>query len=349
MKLELFEALKPVCPRCLHVEGKVSPLVVGSRNEMRAGHLWQGTLHCSNRDCWLEFPVIDGVPLLVPDPRNTLATMKSDVLSRDDLAPLISGLLGDALGPGAELDAARQNLSLYAYAHYADWAGAEAAQIPPILSGALGAVETGTTAVDLGTSVGRTAFELSALGCGTVLGVDLNFSMLRLAQTLLLEGSARVPLRRVGIVYDEMVITLPDHLDASNVDFWAADCHALPFEDAGFGLVAALNLIDCVASPTQLISEIARLTSVGSQAVLSTPYDWSGTATELAQWLGGHSQRGPWDGESEPVLRATLAQAGLVVEHEVDRVPWKLRLHARAEMTYALDVLRAVRMAGTST
>ncbi len=30
--------------------------------------LWHALLHCSNETCWMEFPVIDGVPVIVQDP-----------------------------------------------------------------------------------------------------------------------------------------------------------------------------------------------------------------------------------------------------------------------------------------
>ena len=39
--------------------------------------------------------------------------------------------------------------------------------------------------------------------------------------------------------------------------------------------------------------------------VLTTPYDWS-AAVPVDAWLGGHSQRGPHQGSSEPILRGLL-------------------------------------------
>ena len=61
MRPDIFEAVAPVCPRCLHQEGIPSAITIATREEMRGEHLWHGILHCTNQACWQEFPVIDGV------------------------------------------------------------------------------------------------------------------------------------------------------------------------------------------------------------------------------------------------------------------------------------------------
>ena len=87
----------------------------------------------------MEFPIIDGIPMLVPDPRTFLNNSKHHVLLRDDLPDMLVGMVGDALGPGSDLDTTRQHLSLYAGTHFADWTDVAAtAQIPPILDAGCG-------------------------------------------------------------------------------------------------------------------------------------------------------------------------------------------------------------------
>ena len=356
MRPDVFEALAPVCPRCLHGPGNgaghggghgagtESPLVVAGRSEERGGRLWHGVLHCSNSACWMEFPVIDGVPVVVPDPSGFLRNARAHVLARDDLPALVDSLLGDALGPGDAFDTTRQHLSIYAGAHYADWAGgAEPEATPDIVrtfaEGLEMLGETSGPAIDLGGSVGRGGWELAARRLAPVLSGDLNFSFLRFAQRLMLEGEAAFDRRRVGLVYDRAAIRLPAGADGSELDFWAIDATALPFRAGAFGLATAANLVDSIAGPTEMIAEVSRVLAPGGGAVFATPHDWTQNAAEPARWMGGHSQRGPLAGASEPVLMATLAQHGLAPVAERSGLPWRLRLHARAVMHYDLHLV----------
>src|SRR5690606_26253462 len=110
-----------------------------------------------------------------------------------------------------------------------------------------GPLPEGST-LDVGCSMGRPAFELAERRAGLVLGVDLNFAMLRVASRALREGVARYPRRRVGLVYDrrEVPLSFPG---AERVDFWACDALALPFADDTFALATSFNVLDCVVDP----------------------------------------------------------------------------------------------------
>lgn len=363
MRIGHFETLAPVCPHCLHARQTECPLVVASVARERDGHLIQAILHCSDRACWMEFPVIDGVPILTGDPRGYVATMSEQILARRDLTPPLASLIGDCLGPGSGYDTARQHLSIYAGGHYCDWteAGAETPHVVRTLRHGLdlaglelaGAGEPRGPALDLGTSVGRGAWELAARCPGTVLGADMNFSMLQLAQRLLIEGTAEFPRRRVGIVYDPVRITVPPEAraNAARLDFWAVDAQALPFPPGRFGFAAGVNLVDCLSGPAAGAGEIARVLMSGGHAILATPYDWSANATAVEGWLGGHSQRTGPDGSggaSEPALRAVLDGAGLELLAEADDLPWRLPLHQRSVMEYRLHILALRRREGAA-
>lgn len=371
MRPELFEALAPACPRCLHGGAGEAPLRIAETAETRAGRLWHGILHCSSSACWTEFPVIDGVPVIVPDAAGFLQNARAHVLARETLPGSVESLLGDALGPGSEFDTTRQHLSIYADAHYADWEGLQSDGISrhsresgddgadgasfsepalprpagsrPDVVGALraGLEALGTAegpAIDLGGSVGRGGWELARAG-GPVLVADLNFSFLRFAQRLALEGEATFGRRRVGLVYDPVTVRLPPGTDGSRLDFWAADAMALPFGAGAFGLATAINLVDSIAGPTEAVAEASRVIAPGGGAVFATPHDWTQNAAEPGRWMGGHSQRGPLGGAAEPVLTATLAQHGLAPVAERTGLPWRLRLHARAVMHYDLHLV----------
>ncbi|HEX7154490.1 MAG TPA: methyltransferase domain-containing protein [Thermoanaerobaculia bacterium] len=268
--------------------------------------------------------MIDGIPILIAAIRGWLAANPLQILQRDDLSPTLSSLVGDALGPSSQFDTTRQHLSIYAFDHY------ESRSAQTLLDGVEASVDG--PAIDIGCSVGGTTFALAARTRRLTVGVDLNFAMLRVAATALREQRVRYARRRVGLAYDDVELAVEaNHL----VDFWCCDAAAIPFADATFALAASLNVIDCVPSPATAIAELARVTAPGATAVITTPYDWAPTATPVEQWLGGHSQRGPQQGASEPVLRALLEDGGFSVEAEDDR-PWRIRLHERSSVDYVV-------------
>lgn len=341
MRYSHFEALAPLCPRCLHQRGIAAPLVIAERAEERAGDLWQGRLICSASDCQLEFPVIDGVPIITADPRGTVQGLAWQLLRRGDLEPGLESLIGDALGPGTDFDTTRQHQSLYGESHYGDWAGLgiEPGAVAAVAAalGGLGALPEGP-ALDLGSGPGRTSFELAHQTGRRVLGVDLSLTFLRMAQALRLEGRLRFPRRRVGLVYDPVTAELPGDYAAADVDFWALDVQALPFASGTAALVGMVNVVDCVPNPTALVTEAARIAAPNAGALVTTPFDWSQVATPIEGWFGGHSQRASHQGAAEPVLAATLAQAGWEQVAAHDDLSWRLRLHARSVMTYQLHL-----------
>jgi SAM-dependent methyltransferase len=150
----------------------------------------------------------------------------------------------------------------------------------------------------------------------------------------------------VGIVFDRRQIPAGD-VPAEHLGFWCADAEVLPFAAGTFAGALSLNVLDCVRSPLGHLLELGRVLAPGTDALLSTPYDWSVTATPLEGWIGGHSQRGPAHGSSEAELRRILGagapagvDTGLTIAAERDRVPWHVHATDRARMEYALHLLR---------
>lgn len=350
-----FAALQPVCPRCRAERDKDVTLTLATATEEEGDVVAQGILHCPDTACRLEYPIVDGIPILVPNIQSYLSDNALHLVSRDDLTETLEGVLGDGIGPGTWFDSTRQHLSTYAWDHYADLDDGEPqADLRP--GSVVRCLEAGlelagtpldNPIIDLGCAVGRAAFALAARSGGLVLGVDVNFSMLRLAQRVLRQGCVRYPRRRVGIVYDrrEFPVNFPG---ADRVDFWACDSLALPFSDNTFGVAVGLNVLDCVASPLALLASVRKALRPGGRAILSTPYDWSPSVTPPQGWIGGHSQRGPDRGAGEPFLRSLLTPAahaqsieGLKLVAEAADVPWHTRLHDRSTVSYRVDLVVA--------
>jgi len=360
LRLQHFEALHPVCPRCLYERGVSAPLILA---KILIGHddvVEEGVIHCSAAECMLEYPIIDGVPIIMPNLRGYLAEQQFAIAGREDLSETIETLLGDAIGPGTHYDSLRQHISSYAWDGYGDLDPKETCEpgiaYPPRPGSVVRCLEQGldllrnsisAPMLDVGCAVGRSSFELAGRCDGLVLGVDVNFSMLRLAQRALQKGIVRYPRRRVGVVFDRREFNV-SFAGRDQVDFWACDALALPFVPGSFGLVVGLNVLDCTSSPLDFLSAMGSLLRPGGATILSTPYDWSQGVTQIEGWIGGHSQRGTHGGSSEALLRALLTPGGhpqsvedLCLFAEAESVPWQVRLHERSTISYSLHLFAA--------
>jgi SAM-dependent methyltransferase/uncharacterized protein YbaR (Trm112 family) len=350
-----FAAFAPHCPRCAAEDGMRHPLVLADIRDGDAMEVRAGILHCPNPACRHEYPIIDGIPLILPGLRTLLTERATDLLLRDDLDPVLESLLGDAVGPDTWFDLRRRTLSTYGWDGWADLDPAEPPGQEPApgaarrclarllaLAGGAGAP---ARVLDLGCAAGRTSFDLAAAAPGAlVLGIDVDLGLLRLAQGAR-AGAVSYPRRRLGLVFDRRRFPVAPPA-AARVDFWACDALALPFAPATTGLIAALNLLDCVAAPQRLLAGMAAALAPGGRLLLATPYDWTPRATPVETWIGGHSQRGAEGGAAEPFLRALLTEAahpqsvsGLAVLGEEAGFPWHTRLSDRASVRYLSHLL----------
>lgn len=355
MRRSHFEALQPVCPRC-RLDGQLNvPLRLATVTEEENDVIVEGVLHCSARTCQQEYPIIDAIPIVVPNVRAYLSENLFSLTLRHDWSEAIESLIGDAAGPGSAYDVSRQHLSTYGWDHYheldprresdEDRAGTVSRCLDQSLQ--LVGERFAGNVIDVGCSVGRATFDLASRTDELVLGVDVNYSMLQVAQTVLRTGVVRFPLRRVGVVYDRCEFDVQFDR-AEKVDFWACDGLALPFSNGSFSCAVALNVLDCVVSPRGFLDALADLLPAGGTAVLATPYDWSGNVTPIEAWIGGHSQRGENRGASEPLLRSLLTPGAhpqsserLRMTNELEHVQWRARLHDRSFVEYVVHVVAA--------
>ena len=335
MKRAHFATLQPRCVVCHE-----APLAITSAIRERDDDILEGILGCTNDKCQREYPIVDGIPILVAAIRGWLNANALQILKRDDLSPEIESLIGDALGANSSFDTLRQHVGIYTYDHYESKESAVLALLDAALS--LAGDVPGGAAVDIGCSVGRTTFDIAARFAQLTVGVDLNFAMLRVASHALREGRVSYARRRVGLAYDrsDIEVDLPAR---ELVDFWCCDAGLLPFRDATFAVASMLNVIDCVAAPRDTLAECSRVLRDGGNVLIATPYDWAPTATPVEQWLGGHSQRSALRGASEPALQALLREMKFEIVAERDQLPWRLRLHDRSAVDYSVHVIAARR------
>jgi SAM-dependent methyltransferase len=369
-----FAAFAPHCPHCARTGAGRHVLVLAEVRAERGDDVLTGVLHCSNPACLLEYPIIDGIPVIVPDLRTLLTERGIELLLRDDLDPLLESMFGDAMGPGGWFDVMRQTMSSYAWDGWADLDPDEGGDVVPgaadgpvpgavrrcldrLLDMAGPIAIAGTTdgvarVLDVGCAAGRSAFTLAQRHAGAlVLGIDMHLGLLRLAHGAL-HGAISYPRRRIGLVYDRRRFAV-SMAGAERVDFWACDALALPFAAGSADLVAALNVLDCVAEPRRLLAGLAEVLRGEGRLLLATPYDWSTRATSMETWIGGHSQRAAHRGAAEPFLRSLLTEgehpqsvAGLRLLGEVAAWPWQTRLHERSSVSYRSHLLALARVRG---
>ncbi len=357
--------LKPVCPLCRKDGRGENRLEIYQVLKQDDGDIDQGILTCTHPQCRCEYPIIDGVPVIVADIRHYVTHSAYPIIRRNDLSESLESLIGDCMGPGSVNDLMRQHLSSYGYDHYegmdsgasvtddrakrdgpADGVpgpGACAGLMLRNLEG-MNAASSGPI-IDLGCSVGRTTFEVARYFKELTLGIDLNFNMIKAAASVLKTGFFSYPKRKTGMVYEQRCIKTPFKAE-KNVDFWACDVLNLPFSRNQFGFAVSMNLLDCVSEPFSYLQEVERILKPGGQGLMSTPYDWNTNAVPVENWLGGHSQRAESGGRSEVMIRSLFAggshshalkQLGLVYEKE--NQPWPVRVHERSTMQYLVHVM----------
>lgn len=353
MRLSHFEALKPVCPQCRIKHHEDIPLSIADISRKQNEIILEGYLNCTH--CNAEYPIIDGIPIIHNLVNQYINDNFYSITKRDDLSPLAESLLGDIRGPATEFNNDRHYMGLYGWSHYADQAPEgtfspenrnTAGSIVECLNAGMSLFDETpqTPMLDIGCAVGRTSLELAEQHNGLVLGIDLNFSLLRMAQKVLLEGAIRFPLKHIGVAYRQYEYSV-NFKHPERVDFWVCNALALPFRNETFQFCSALNVLDAVDMPRQLLTSMSHTLQTGGQALLATPYDWT-PGTPVNRWIGGHAQRGPHKGAAEPVFRELLSgennankQNRLSLVGEIERQAWNMRIHDRHTACYETHIV----------
>jgi len=355
LRIAHWQAFSPICPRCLRESGAEHPLELLPDHHPGSAIVRQGFAVCPGAACQQRYPIVDGVPVLVPDLLEYLRGWAAQILLRDDLDPAVTALMADALPAGDGFQLMRQYLSTYAWDAYSEFDADLTPELRCAESSAVTSVEAALVGLppaesasghllDLGCGAGRSTFELARRGDGLVLGIERNYAFARLAQRILLDGTVRYPLRRTGVVYEERCY--PVHFaDADRVDFWVCDAAALPFRGDSIAGLVGFNVLDSVESPVELLASIARVLVGGGFAALTSPFEWREDVTPREAWLGGHSAHAAPGGDPVEVLRRLLVADAygleqLRIEHEQDGLRWRTRIDDRAVTEYATYLVR---------
>lgn len=369
MRLTHFEMFKPVCPRCRAGQYQPAPLVISKVVRGNDQVIFEGALTCTHPHCGVTYPIVDGIPIIMADLSKYLSDALYAVTLRDDLSAVVEAIVGEAVGPGAAFNTNRHYLGTYGWDHYGDLApeniAADTARnwrpgsIVSCLSTGLdlftstnnGGIEG--PILDVGCAAGRSTFELANRSGSFVLGVDVNFLAGRLAQRVMHEGRVIYPLKQIGIVYERRDYAVK-FAHTERVDFWACDGLSLPFRNGTFGFVNALNVLDQVSSPLQLLTAISDVLRPHGKALLATPYDWSG-AIPMKNWLGGRSSFDEDRADSAAALRSLLSSKSLHATQqrlrligEVEHHPWEVRVHNRRTAAYDTHIVACIAASSTT-
>jgi SAM-dependent methyltransferase len=255
-------------------------------------------------------------------------------LVEPEIDPDVLALLGRE-GPDATPVARLLELmSIYLDAHWGDLATPR--PDGPAAPGSAGlvellaarAAERVPAALELGASVGRGLLEL-ARGAELTVGVDISLASLRRARRLLAGRPLDYGRRVAGRFYQTARVTPP--AAAGPIALVCADALDPPLVPASFGRVAALNIVDVVHDPKQLLVVARTLCGPGGEILLGSPYNWQSGFVGEGHRLGEH------DPAAEVKRRMTTE--GCVLEDEAE-LPWALRRDARSAVAYRMHYTR---------
>ena len=106
---------------------------------------------------------------------------------------------------------------------------------------------------------------------------------------------------------------------------------------AAFERVVALNVLDAVASPPQVVAVADGLCAPGGEIILASPYAWQAGIVADEHRFGGDDPAGAL---RRRLVEGDALEARYTIEDEAE-LPWTLRRDARSAVVYSVHWLRA--------
>ncbi len=320
MRLDLL-----VCPGCRTLQG--------DRLDVRSLELRGELLVC---DCGRRYPIIDGVPIVLGDAGSYLRAEMATVVERE-LSPEVSALLVEDGPDDAPYARMLEHLSIYLDAHWGD-----RATPPPEPGFALGPILERIAArpyvgvaVELGCSVGRVLAHAEA---EHVIGIEMHVGALRRAHRILAGDRVEYARRTVGRHYEPATIHAGAlAMPTARYTLLCSDVLDPPLLPDIAERVIALNMLDSVANPRNLLAVIDGLCVAGGEIILACPYQWQSSVMEDRERLPG---RDPAATLVEILREGRGLSRPYTVEDEAEIV-WTLRRDARSSVTYRTHYVRA--------
>lgn len=175
-------------------------------------------------------------------------------------------------------------------------------------------------ALDLGCSVGRSAFEL-ARHCGEVVALDYSHAFIDAANRLKQEGVHLATRLDEGSATTQLQVAVDPLIDRSRVTFEQGDAQSIRTDIGTFDLVIACNLICRLPEPLRLLDRLKQLLNPGGQLFITTPFTWLEEYTPAKNWLGDGAQD-----SFEGLRRALEPEFALDAQWDM---PFLIREHAR--------------------
>lgn len=368
MRADLPQLLSLVCPACRRLTERGRELytlfldqilrATAPEKPAAAPEVEEGFLRCVNPACAQRYPIIGGIPIILPPQERAGVGASLGGLAAGQLAALLplqpatAALLALEGPDDAPLPRLLEHLSIYLDAHWGDCAAPPPAGPPGATAGFGGrylfsalaerAAAPVERAVELGCSAGRGLWELGR-GAGLVVGVELHLGALLAARQLLRGAPLPYARRLIGRHYAPAVLTPPSLPQPQPIfALLCGDALDPPLVPQEFDRVAACNLLDSVRSPAGLLSVVDGLCVPGGELLLASPYSWQSAVMPEGARLGGADPAAELRRllESGGVGLAAGLEATYTIEAEHE-LPWELRRDARSAHAYTVHLLRA--------
>ncbi len=350
MRADLPSLLPLICPVCRHISARGHELFslsvaevlrsTGGEEDQTPEDIEEGILVCDNEACRRRYPIIAGIPVVLPD-LTSFASKQLMALACFHEPETLAAFAGE--GPDdAALPRMLEYLSIYLDAHFGDYAipspdGPEPGCGGTHLWQALASSSTSPVerAVELGCSVGR-GLHVLAQGAELAVGVELNFAALLYARWILRGETVRYARRVSGRHYHPASIHAPPR-SSSSVQLVCGDALDPPLAPASFQRVTSLNVIDAVQSAPQHLSVLDGLCVPGGEIILSSPFNWqSGIVAEEGRIDAADPAQ-----SLQGILRNGEGLSSIYSVTEARELRWRLRRESRSAVSYFVHFLRA--------